>query len=353
MGHAFFVDDTGHKLSKSKGNIIDPREIYEKYGADVLRMWFTYADFRRKMYAAESIYEQVADAYRKIRFTCRFMLQNLADFDPTEDAVPYAEMLEVDRWALTRLAWLTDRMTKAFDEWNLHLFYHEVHGFCVTDLSAFYLNVLKDRLYTELPDSRVRRSAQTALWEILMALVRLIAPVMTFTAEEIWQHCRKLHASLPASVQEAYWPEARPEWRDEGLTARWEVLLQVRDGVLSALERLKRNGVCENPIEAAVEVEAEDDVLQTLAASSENGLHALFGVSSVELRPYAPPRSVPEKEAAFIAMEATFGRFNTVARRGDGAKCERCWMRLPSVGDDTDHPALCSRCAGHVRALGV
>ncbi len=342
VGHAFFVDDTGHKLSKSKGNIIDPREIYEKYGADVLRMWFTYADFRRKMYAAESIYEQVADAYRKIRFTCRFMLQNLGDFDPARDAVPYAEMLEVDRWALSRLAWLVDRMTKAFDEWNLHLFYHEVHAFCVTDLSAFYLNVLKDRLYTELPDSRARRSAQTALWEILMALARMIAPVITFTAEEIWQHCRKLDESLPASVQEAFWPEARPEWRDEALTARWETVLAAREVALQALEALKASGACDNPLEARVDLYCSDGARRVLGDLVDQ-LPWLFVVSEV---------AVHEAGAA-PAEVGEVGEMAAVASPNDGAKCERCWMRLPSVGDDAGHPALCSRCAGHVRALGV
>lgn len=342
VGHAFFVDDTGHKLSKSKGNIIDPREIYEKYGADVLRMWFTYADFRRKMYAAESIYEQVADAYRKIRFTCRFMLQNLGDFDPTRDAIPYDRLLEVDRWILTRLAWLIDRMTTAFDEWNLHLFYHEVHGFCVTDLSAFYLNVLKDRLYTELPDSPARRSAQTALWELLMALVRLIAPVITFTAEEIWQHCRRIAPELPASVQETFWPEARPEWRDAALTARWQTVLAAREAAMRALEALKASGACDNPLEARVDLYCSDSARAVLADLRDQ-LPGLFVVSEVAVH-----------AATAAPVELGQGQeIAAVARPNDGSKCERCWMRLPSVGEATDHPTLCSRCVGHVRALGV
>ncbi|MBU0609256.1 MAG: isoleucine--tRNA ligase, partial [Armatimonadetes bacterium] len=339
VGHAFFVDETGHKLSKSKGNIIPPTDISEKYGADVLRMWFTYADFRRKMYAAESIYEQVADAYKKIRFTCRFMLQNLADFDPATDAVAYADLLEVDRWALSRLHWLCGRMTEAFDNWSLHLFYHEVHAFCATDLSAFYLNVLKDRLYTELPGSQVRRSAQTALWEILMVLVKIIAPVLTFTSEEIWQHCRKLDERLPISVQLADWPEPPAQWREGALEERWGIVTQVRDGVLMVLEMLKKNGVCDNPQEATVklQVPAEGaEALQKCSQGSELQLATLMGVSSVTVETTEEPhlRMLPADVAANVSVLATFGTFVATAWRSEGDKCGRCWMTLPSVGDD-------------------
>lgn len=332
VGHAFFVDETGQKLSKSKGNIIDPREIYDTYGADVLRMWFTYADFRRKMYAADTIYEQVADAYKKIRFTCRFMLQNLADFDPSTQAVPYEDMLEVDRWALSRLHWLCGRMTDAFDNWNLHLFYHEVHAFCATDLSAFYLNVIKDRLYTELPDSPTRRSAQTALWEILMALVRIIAPVLTFTSEEIWQHCRKLDGRLPQSVQLADWPAAPEQWADAELQERWEALLKDRDAVLAALEDVKKAGQVQNPLEASVTIQADEGKREFLASFGD-ALPALFGVSGVEIAEGSGDMTVHARAAA-------------------GEKCERCWMVLPSVGADDGHPTLCARCAANVKALG-
>lgn len=331
VGHAFFVDETGQKLSKSKGNIIDPRQIYEKYGADVLRMWFTYADFRRKMYASESIYQQVAEAYKKIRFTCRFMLQNLADFRPETDAVPYEEMLELDRWILGRLHWLCGRMTAAFDNWNLHLFYHEVHGFCATDLSAFYLNVLKDRLYTELPHSHLRRSAQTALWEILQALVKIIAPVLTFTAEEIWQHCRKIDPRLPVSVQLADWPEPLAQWDNPELQQRWALFLKDRDAVLEALEQAKSQGI-ENPLEAAVIIYADKEKLAFLRSFGEM-LPVLFGVSQVELQ-------LAEEAEAFIATVAA----------AEGEKCARCWMTLPSVGRDQEHPGLCARCAANVRA---
>ncbi|MEN6640867.1 MAG: isoleucine--tRNA ligase [Armatimonadia bacterium] len=335
VGHAFFVDETGHKLSKSKGNIIPPTDITDKFGADVLRMWFTYADFRRKMYAAESIYEQVADAYRKIRFTCRFMLQNLQDFNPETDALAYGDLLEVDKWALSRVSWLCGRMTDAFDNWNLHLFYHEVHSFCVTDLSAFYLNVLKDRLYTELPASHARRSAQTALWEILMALVKIIAPVLTFTSEEVWQQCRKLDGRLSQSVQTADWPQPPAEWSQPELAARWDVLMQVREIALQALEDAKNRGEAENPLEAAIEITCSKETCAALAPLAEQ-LPGLLIVSQVILRE---------------AEEPVEGVANVVARRSEGEKCQRCWMVLPSVGQDPEHATLCSRCAANVKAL--
>jgi len=339
VGHAFFVDETGHKLSKSKGNIIPPTDITDKYGADVLRMWFTYADFRRKMYASEGIYEQVAEAYKKIRFTCRFMLQNLGDFNPVTDAVPYEQMLEVDKWALSRISWLTNRMTDAFDNWNLHLFYHEVHGFCVTDLSSFYLNILKDRLYTEVPGSVQRRSAQTALWEILKALVKITAPVLTYTSEEVWQHCRKLDESLPQSVQMADWPAPPAEWNPEGLAERWDIFMQVREQALLALEAIKASGEAENPLEAALDLYCSEPVMDALAGLQEQ-LPGLLIVSQVKLH---PAEEAPEALGASGVV--------VVARRNPGEKCERCWMVLESVGQDPEHGTLCARCAANVRAL--
>jgi isoleucyl-tRNA synthetase len=345
VGHAFFVDDTGEKLSKSKGNIIDPAVIYEKYGADVLRMWFTYADFRRKMFASDQIYEQVADAYRRIRNTCRFMLQNLADFDPQKDRVPYAEMREVDKWALSRLNWLVDRMTKAFDDWDWHLFYHDVHGFCATDLSAFYLDVLKDTLYTDLPDSTARRSAQTALWELLIAITKIMAPVLTYTADEIWKYCRELDGTLPLSVHLADWPTVDLRWQDEALASRWEGILGVRDEVLAALERAKNGGVVERPLDAQVDIYASESLRAALAAVSDD-LAGLLIVSGVRvLADSERPEGL--EQASESAPEGVWVAISPAA----GEKCGRCWMRQETVGANDGHPTLCARCADRVTKL--
>lgn len=340
VGHGFFVDETGSKMSKSKGNIIPPQEIYERHGADVLRLWFTYADFRRKMYCTEDIFEQVADAYRRIRNTARFMLANVEDFDPAADAVPAAEMTELDRWALMRMGQLAQRMTQAFDNWDLHLFYHDVHAFCVTDLSAFYLDVLKDTLYTSQPDAQERRSAQTALWRLLLDLTKMMAPVLTFTAEEIWQECRKLDGSLPESVQLADWREAGPP--DVELAARWERLLEVRDVVLAALEQAKSAQIVEKPLEAHVDLYGIPDTKEFLDTFAD-ALPGLFIVSAVDLH---------DATASPVAIDEHAG-VGAVARSADGEKCVRCWMRSTTTGQNTQHPELCARCVQRVQLMAT
>ena len=338
VGHGFFVDKYGQKMSKSRGNITDPDEITDKYGADVLRMWFTYADFRQKMFSSDEIHAQVADAYKKIRFTCRFMLQNLQDFDPATDAVPYDDMAEVDRWVLARTQWLIARMTRAFDNWDLHLFYHEVHGFCATDLSQLYLNVCKDRLYTDLLDAEDRRSAQTALWQILQALALMMAPVLTFTAEELWQHMRKLDGSLPESVQLNDWPQTDDRSYDQQLLDRWDSFMELRNIAMNALEEVKACGECENPLEARLVLYADDETRELLHTFAP--LETLFIVSAVELRPI---EEAPQ-QAQTQGLCAT-------AEKNIGDKCERCWMRLESVGQHQRYEGLCARCADRVAAL--
>ncbi len=338
VGHAFFLDETGQKMSKSKGNMINPDAVYEKYGADVLRMWFTYADFRQKMYSSDEIHKQVADAYKKIRFTCRFMLQNCQDFDPNADAVPYAELAEVDRWVLARLQWLIERMTRAFDNWDLHLFYHEVHAFCATDLSAFYLNLCKDRLYTDLPEAHDRRSAQTALWEILKGLTLMMAPVLTFTAEELWQQMRRLDATLPDSVQLCDWPQLTHQLYDKELLARWDRFMQLRHRAMAALEAAKDRGECENPLEAGLVIYADDDTQEFLESFGQ--LETLMIVSLVELKPIEQAPEQTDSQDMYIA-----------AQKNTGDKCQRCWMRLESVNADDRYEGLCARCAERVAAL--
>ncbi|MCD6350471.1 MAG: isoleucine--tRNA ligase, partial [Armatimonadetes bacterium] len=252
VGHGFFVDETGRKLSKSRGNIIDPAEIYQKYGADVLRMWFTYADFKAKMSLTEAVLNQVAEGYRRLRNVARFMLANLQDFDPSRDAVEYAELADLDRWALMRMQRVIARITAAFDRWDLHFFHHELNQFLAHEMSAFYLDVLKDTLYTELPDAAARRSAQTVLWLLLLDLTRMMAPIVPFTADEIWSHIRKLDPDLPVSVQLEDWPEPREQWIDEELEERFERFLEVRAAVTEAIEQAKAAGGLANPLEAAV-----------------------------------------------------------------------------------------------------
>ncbi len=337
VGHGFFVDETGQKLSKSKGNIIDPAEIYNQYGADVLRMWFTYADFRSKMLLSEDVLKQVADAYRRLRNVARFLLANLQDFNPAEDAVDYGELSALDRWVLSRVQRIIERMTRAFDRWDLHLFHHELHDFVAADLSAFYLDALKDTLYTELPASPLRRSAQTAMWHILLDLTRMMAPIVPFTAEEIWQHIRKIDPSQPVSVHLSDWPQVRKQWMDTALEQRFEYVLRIRQRANEALEEAKRRGDPKNPLEARLDIylaPAYGDILEELG---EDELRRVFVVSEVVLHEISEYEGETEED---IVVEA---------HTAEGEKCQRCWMRSPTVGADPEYPDICARCAERVR----
>ena len=340
VGHGFFVDETGSKLSKSKGNIISPAEIYDQYGADVLRLWFTYADFRQKMALSEDIFGQVADAYRRIRNTARFLLQNLQDFDPAADAIEPADLREIDRWALDRLQRRIKSITEAYERWDLHIVYREVHALCDIDLSAFYLNVLKDRLYTEVPDSPVRRSAQSAMWRILKALAKMIAPVLTFTSEELWQHMRnEVDASLPESVQLADWPQVDEALLDDELSAHWQQVLELRRVAMAALEEAKAAGEVSNPLEARLDLYLTDAAREALLGIEED-LEALMIVSVVELH-HIEEHDRPG-EPSGMRVEASLA---------SGGKCGRCWMRSESTGLAEDHPELCARCAERVNRI--
>ncbi len=314
LGHRFFVDAEGLKMSKSKGNIIAPTDITDKYGADVLRLWFTYADFRRPMQYTDEIIQQVAEAYRRIRNTIRFMLANLQDFDPQKDAVPLEQMGELDRWALLRLGRVISRLTRAMDNWDLHLFYHYVHSFCARELSAFYLDALKDRLYTDLPDSPARRSSQTALWQILLALTKLIAPILTFTAD------------------------APEEWEDEELAVRWDKLLLVREEVHRLLEQRKQEGEIKQPLDGTVVIEEADRETMSVLQALETELPFLLTVSEVELGESRPVKKVTNYFAKITV------------HRTDAPKCARCWMRSATVDSDPEFPGICARCAARVKA---
>lgn len=338
VGHGFFVDETGHKLSKSRGNIIDPADIYNTYGADVLRMWFTYADFRTKMSMTEAVLGQVADSYRRMRNVARFMLANLQDFDPRKDAVPYEELTALDRWALMGMQEVIDRITRAFDKWDLHFFHHELNQFLANDLSAFYLDVLKDTLYTELPDAPLRRSAQTVLWYLLTDLARLMAPILPFTAEEIWQHLRQLDNDLGLSVHTEDWPVLRSHWRDAKLGKQFQLVVRVRGKVAETLEAAKQSGILTNPLEARVTLYAPASYREVLESLGTEELKRVLIVSQVEVR----DRGEAEEAEGEVVVKAQLA---------EGEKCQRCWVRDPSVDTDQEYPDVCSRCAERLRRL--
>ena len=336
LTHGFVVDGEGRKMSKSVGNVIYPQEVIQQYGADILRLWVASADYKNDIRISKDILKQMAEVYRKIRNTFRYILGNLADFNPATDAVDYASLTEIDRWALLRLEQVRERVTKAYDEYEFHTLYHTVHNFCTVDLSAIYLDILKDRLYTAEQASDDRRSAQTAMYEILTTLVRMVSPVLTFTAEEVWRYMPKIN-NVPDSIQLSEWPQAKTDYLDSALEEKWNALLAIRSELTKALELARRNKVIGHSLDAHVAVYADGDTYQRLAALNEE-LATILIVSQAAV-------TDGFDQAPADAFRSTELPLAVVVTAAAGEKCERCWIYSPTVGQDNAHPALCNRCA--------
>ncbi len=345
LTHGFLVDGEGRKMSKSLGNVIVPQDVIPKHGAEILRLWVAAEDYTEDIRLPEpEIMGQLTEAYRRIRNTCRFLLGNLYDFDPARDELPLARLDEMDRWALGRLAHLITRVRKAYEEYQFHTVFHSLHNFCAVDLSALYLDILKDRFYTSAAADPSRRAAQTACWEILLALTRLMAPILTFTAEEVWGHLPGRREA--ESVHLVLFPEGPREWLNETLEREWERLLEVRREVARALESARRQGAIGSGLEARVLILGAPEDLGPLLKRKEPLLRALFIVSQVELfgaHARRPLVTYEGEEIPGLLIEV---------ERARGTKCERCWVWSPRVGEDPEHPALCERCAPIVRLLG-
>jgi isoleucyl-tRNA synthetase len=328
LTHGFVVDGDGRKMSKSQGNVIAPQQVIAKHGAEVLRLWVAAMDYRDDIRLSEEILTRLVEGYRRIRNTCRYLLGNLYDFDPGRDAVPVADLLPIDRVILDRLERLVERVRTAYEEYEFHVLYHGLHNFCAVDLSAFYLDVLKDRLYTSAPASRLRRSAQTAMHEILVTVVKLMAPVLSFTADEVWRYVPV--QDKPDSVHLAEFPAVRPELLDETLAGEWERLLQVRDEVLRALEAARKDKRIGSAQEAAVDLAVPDTSFDFFAAHRED-LETICIVSHLSVR-----RAAEASADAAVAVRV---------ERAAGAKCPRCWNYRENIGASAAHPSLCARCA--------
>lgn len=333
LTHGFVVDGTGKAMHKSSGNVIVPDELIESYGAEILRLWVAGEDYRDNIRLSKEILQRLTEAYRRIRNTCRYLLGNLNDFDRETDQVPYAEMEELDRWALNRLQELSARVLKAYDEFNFHLVYHNLHNFCVLDLSSFYLDIIKDRLYTSPKKSLKRRSAQSAMSEILEVLVRLMAPVLSFTADEIWQYMNG--QDRPQSVHADLFLPLKEEYRDPELANRWEEIISVRKEVTKALELARKNKRIGHSLDACVTLGLSSELAVKLAHYKDQ-LKSIFIVSSVDL----------------VDLDQVEGRYESETVPGlrvkvspsSDPKCERCWIHDPSVGTDESHPNTCRRC---------
>ncbi len=329
------LDEQGHAMSKSRGNDVDPVDIANRLGGEIVRLWVASVDFREDVVGSEALMLRVAEGYRKVRNTFRFILGNLNGFDPARDAVPFAEMEPLDRYLLLRAAEVTARARQWYEEFAFHKVYHQAHDFCIVDLSAFYFDVLKDRLYTFAPRSRARRSAQTAIWKIGEALVRLLAPMMSFTSDEIWGHLPPM-AGRPASVHLALFPaegdlvesEVSAAER-EALRAEWRILLGARDQVLQALESARNAKTIGGSLEAQVSLAAPAAVHAVLERHARE-LSSLFIVSQVALE-----KPISGDGVSSISVQV---------RRADGSKCERCWNYSTRVGESVKYPTVCERC---------
>lgn len=326
--HGYVLDAEGKKMSKSGGNAIAPKEAIKNIGADIIRLYVSSLNYFEDVRFGQEMFTRAIDAYRRIRNTFRFILGNVSDYDPAKDAVDYADLQELDRFALHRLQELITDVTKAYEGYEFHKVYHSVHNYCAVDLSGFYLDILKDRLYASAPASKERRSAQTVLYAILSALARIMTPILAHTSEEVWQ---AIPGNKEESVQLAAFPKPCADYVDEELAERWARILEVRDRVLAALEEARQGGKIGKPMESKVTLSAPSE-LYAFLKQYEALLPSVFIVSQVELKEAGEELSVEIGQPA-------------------GQKCARCWLVLESVGKHEDHPDLCDRCREAVGTL--
>ena len=344
VSHGWVLDEHGRAMHKSLGNVIEPQTIINSSGAEILRLWAASQDFREDMRISTEMLQRLADSYRKIRNTFRFLLSNLYDFDPARDQVPVGQMSEVDQLALYRMARLVELCRSWYQEYAFHKVYHAVYNLCTVELSAFYLDITKDCLYTAAPRSPQRRSVQTALYRIADALVRLVAPILCFTSEEVWSHLPGRPEGI-GSVHLATFPETADLSGDLSMAQverlhNWDRLTVVREEVLKALEAARREKFIGHPLEAKVELAAEGDWARLLE-EYKSMLPMLFIVSQVHL----------SNESLPGAAESLIRGLQIAVRRADGSKCERCWNYSTRVGEDAAFPTLCERCAPVVHSL--
>jgi len=332
LTHGFVLDEKGRPMSKSVGNVVAPEKVINKFGAEILRLWVATQDYRNDTRVGDHILQQVSEAYRRIRNTARYILGNLSDFDPATDMVAAGDMQEIDRWAVSRLEDLVSRVEKSYDDYEFHVLYHAVHNFCSVDMSSFYLDILKDRLYTTKQASPERRSAQTAMYMIIDALTRLVAPVLSFTADEIWW---QLPGEREESVHLAGFPRFEKKLRDPELEERYKQLIAIRSDVTKALELARNEKTVGHSLDARVTIAASGDA-KALLEQYRDELATLFIVSQAELTDSlgAEAQSGDEVEGLKVAVA-----------KADGEKCERCWNYRTTVGTNSDHPSICSSCS--------
>jgi len=369
LTHGFTLDGGGRKMSKSLGNVVAPQEIIKTFGAEILRLWVSAEDYRDDVRISKEILARLAEAYRKLRNTARFLLGNLHDFNPENDAVAPETLAELDRWILHRTQGLLGRCLEAYQKFEFHIVYHALNNFCSVDLSALYLDIAKDRLYCSGTNSRERRSAQTTLYRILEVLVHLMAPILSFTAEEIWEYMSN-RSGCPESVFLSPMPHSDISLTNEELGATWEQIFKLRGEILKALEAARNGGLIGHSLDAKVVLYPDSyshdaSFKGVLKAYAKNWPEILI-VSQVELHEGGLPSNLSEAEegrrqnlhGVSEQISDLKGQWHhsdllggpIVISRADGEKCQRCWNYSLSVGKDTSHPAVCARCSEVLRS---
>jgi isoleucyl-tRNA synthetase len=349
LTHGFTVDAQGRKMSKSLGNVIAPQKVVSSLGADILRLWVAATDYRGEMNVSDEILKRTADAYRRIRNTARFLLANLDGFDPDAHCMPWHELLSLDRWILLRAGLLQGEIRQAYRGYEFHHIYQKVHNFCAVELGAFYLDIIKDRQYTTRADSRARRSAQTALYHLVEALVRWIAPVLSFTAEDVWRH---IPGKRSASVFLEEWYGALPtsETATDGgggttLLETWNPVIEVRVAVSKELEKLRVDGAIGSSLDAEVDLYCDEKLHQRLGRLEDE-------LRFVLITSYARVHAAGDRHADAIPASLAGEPFWIMVRPSSHAKCVRCWHHRADVGHHDEHPELCGRCVENVAGPG-
>ena len=342
LTHGFTVDKNGEKMSKSKGNVIPPQSVMKNLGADVLRLWIASTDYRSEMRVSDEILERTSDGYRRLRNTARFLLSSLNDFDPAQDLVATPDLLVLDRWLIDRAYLLQEEVKAAYETYQFQHIYQKVHHFCVLDLGGFYLDIIKDRQYTAKADSLARRSAQTAMYHVIEALTRWLAPIISYTADEIWQF---IPGERNESVFLETWYEGLVKLDDNAVMNRdfWQKIMSVRVAVSKELEKSRAKGDIGSSLNAEIELYCNPELFDTLNQLSGE-LHFIFITSnaSVIADQFAPDDAI-QTECEGVKLKVIISEYK---------KCVRCWHQRYDVGEHAAHPELCGRCEENVEGKG-
>ncbi len=340
LTHGFLVDEKGIKQSKSLGNTVDPLKVIDQMGADILRLWVASADYRSDLAVSNNILKQISDSYRKIRNTCRFLLGNLSDFDLAADMAAKEDMHEIDLWAMDRLQRLTDKVLKAYNDYEFHVIYHAIHNFCAVDMSAFYLDIVKDRLYTNLPQSKDRKAAQTVMYRILDNLVRMLTPILSFTMEEVWKYMPKPDDGI-WSPQLLSLPQVDSDYINEDLAAKWQKIQKIREEIARALEIARQDKIIGHSLDAVVKLSVSGE-WKPFVGSIVSDLAEICIVSEVEM-------SDAELTGENIFTSEEIPGFKVAVAQSPYEKCERCWNYRESVVHSPEH--ICDRCASILKQM--